>query len=121
MPTLGHLQPFSPLESRAVPRVGPDLLEGVVLPHGLGLGLPGRSRLLQDPLLDLLLLLQGLDEGGLEPVRVLGLQRLLLVGGHAGLAHDGAVLLLPPAAREVRVALRTQVGLPAGHGHRHLP
>lgn len=64
-----------------------------------------RGGLLEDPLLDLLLLLQGLDEGCLQSIGVLGLQGLLLIGGHALLAHDGTALLLTPAAGEVGLAL----------------
>ena len=45
-----------------------------------------------EPLFDLLLLLEGADEGRLEPVRVLGLQRLLDVVGYALVAHHGRVL-----------------------------
>lgn len=82
-----------------------------MLHDGVGLALHGGCRLLQDPLLDLLLLLQRLDERGLQPVRVLGLQGLLLIRRHAGFAHDGPVLLLPPAAGEVGLALSAHVGL----------
>lgn len=67
----------------------------------------GRGRLLKDALLDLLLLLQGLDKGCLQPVRVLSLQGFLLVGTHTLLAQDRTVtLVLPPARGEVCVALR---------------
>lgn len=65
----------------------------------------GRGGLLEDPLLDLLLLLQGLDEGCLQSIGVLGFQGLLLIGGHALLAHDGTALLLTPAAGEVGLTL----------------
>lgn len=79
---------------------------------GLSLGLYRSSALLQEALLNLLLLLQRLHEGGLQPACVLHFECLLLVGCHAVLTHDGPALLLPPAACEVRLALRTHVGLP---------
>lgn len=69
----------------------------------------GWGRLLKDALLNLLLLLQGLDKGCLQPVRVLGLQGFLLVGTHTLLTQDWTVtLVLPPAWGEVCVALRTR-------------
>lgn len=66
---------------------------------------------MQDALLDLLLLLEGLDESGLQTAGVLRLQHLLLVGAHAMLTEDGAtVLLLPPARGEVSLTLGALVG-----------
>lgn len=61
-----------------------------------------------------LLLLQGFDEGVLQPVGVLGLQSLLLIGGHALLAQDPAALLLLPVGGEVGSALGAEEGLHAG-------
>lgn len=78
----------------------------------------GRRSLLEDPLLDLLLLLQGLDEGCLQSIGVLGLQGLLLVGGHALLAHDGTTLFLTPAAGEVSLTLSARERLGANRSLR---
>lgn len=61
-----------------------------------------------------LLLLQGLDEGVLQPVGVLGLQSLLLIGRHALLAEDAAALLLLPVRGEVGSALGAEERLRAG-------
>ena len=55
-----------------------------------------------------LLLLQGLDERVLQPVGVLGLQGLLLIGRHAQLTEDAPALLLLPVGGEVRLALGAQ-------------
>lgn len=66
---------------------------------------------MEDALLYLLLLLQGLDEGRLKTVGVLRLQGLLQVGRHALVAQDGAALLRAPARREVSLALGAGVWL----------
>lgn len=61
-----------------------------------------------------LLLLQGLDEGVLQPVGVLRLQGLLLIGRHALLAEDPPALLLLPVRSEVGSALGAEERLHAG-------
>lgn len=58
-----------------------------------------------------LLLLQRLHEGILQPVGVLRLQGLLLIGRHALLAEDPPTLLLLPVGGEVGPALSTEEGL----------
>lgn len=60
-----------------------------------------------------LLLLQSLDEGVLEPVGVLRLEGLFLIGHHALLAQDSPALLLLPVGGEIRSALGTEEGLRA--------
>jgi len=87
----------------------PHLLERVVLRYRVCLGLYGR--LLQYPLLNLLLLLQRFYEGSLQSVSVLSFQGLFLIRCHAGFTHNGSVLLLPPAAGEVSLTLSTHIGL----------
>lgn len=76
-----------------------------------------RGRLLVDAPLDLLLLLQGLHEGALQPVGVLRFQGLFLIGRHALFTKHGPAfhLVLPPAAGKVSVALGADEGL-SGHG-----
>ena len=75
---------------------------------GLG-GLPRFVfRLLFDhPLLDFLFLLQRLDEGRFQAVRVFGLERLFRVGGDARLANDvlAAGLFSLPHGRVIGAAL----------------
>lgn len=61
-----------------------------------------------------LLLLQSLHKGVLQPVSVLRLQSLLLIGRHALLAEDSPALLLLPVGGEVGSALGTEEGLHAG-------
>lgn len=61
-----------------------------------------------------LLLLQGLHKGVLQPVGVLRLQSLLLVGCHALLTEDSSALLLLPVGSEVGSALGAEERLHAG-------
>lgn len=61
-----------------------------------------------------LLLLQGLNEGVLQPVGVLSLQSLLLIGCHALLAKDSAALLLLPMGGKVSSALGAEERLQTG-------
>lgn len=87
--------------------------------HGGGRGGGGRRRLLEDALLDLLLLLECLNKGRLQPVGVLGLQGLLLIGGHALVTENVPGLLLPPAGGKVCLTLGAGVwlfGNSIGHG-----
>lgn len=67
----------------------------------------GGGSLLEDLLLYLLFLLQGLDKRSLQPIGVLGLQGLLLIGGHAICTEDGPALglVLPPTAGKIGDAL----------------
>lgn len=57
-----------------------------------------------------LLLLQSFHERVFQPVGVLGLESLLLVGGHALLAQNLTALLLLPVRGEIRAALGTNKG-----------
>lgn len=68
-----------------------------------------------------LLLLQSLDEGVLQPVGVLCLQCLLLVGSHALLAQDLAIFLLLPVRGEVGAALSADEGLHTQEGRAAFP
>ena len=61
-----------------------------------------------------LLLLQSLHEGVLQPVGVLRLQSLLLIGRHALLTEDPPALLLLPVGGEVGSALGAEERLHAG-------
>lgn len=61
-----------------------------------------------------LLLLQRLDESVLQPVRVLRLQCLLLIGCHALLTQDPPTLLPFPVGGEVSSALGAEKWLHAG-------
>lgn len=61
-----------------------------------------------------LLLLQGLHKGVLQPVGVLCLQSLLLIGRHALLTEDTAALLLLPVRGEVGPALGAEEWFRAG-------
>ena len=77
--------------------------------------------MLEDTLLDLLLLLECLNKGRLQPIGVLSLQGLLLIGRHALVTKDGPSLLLSPAGRKVRLTLGAGVwlfGNGVGHGSR---
>lgn len=55
-----------------------------------------------------LFLLQSFNKRILQPVGVLGLQGLLLIGRHALLAEDTAALLLLPVWSKVSPALSTE-------------
>lgn len=57
-----------------------------------------------------LLLLQRFHERVFQPVGVLGLESLLLVGGHTLLTQNLTALLLLPVRGEVRAALGTNKG-----------
>lgn len=84
-------------------------------------GRGGRGRLLQDMLLNLLLLLECLNEGRLQPIGVFSLQGLLLIGRHALVTENVPGLLLSPAGGKVRLTLGAGVwlfGNGAGHGSR---
>lgn len=63
-----------------------------------------------------LLLLQGLHKGILQPIGVLRLQSLLLIGRHALLTEDSPILLLLPVGCEVGSALGAEERLHAGQG-----
>lgn len=100
---------------RFVMHSSPDLL--VLLGHQqLTLGQRGRGRggfgdrggrgcLLDNALLDLLFLLERLDKGCLQPIGVLSLQGLLLIGRHALVTENVPGLLLSPAGGKVRLTL----------------
>lgn len=55
-----------------------------------------------------LFLLQSLNESVLQPIGVLGLQGLLLIGRHALLTEDATTFLLLPVWGEVSPALGTE-------------
>lgn len=61
-----------------------------------------------------LLLLQSLNKGVFQPVGVLRLQSLLLIGRHALLTKDPPTLLSLPVGGEVSSALGTEERLRAG-------
>lgn len=84
-------------------------------------GRGGGGRLLEDTLLNLLLLLECLNKCCLQPIGVLGLQGLLLIGRHALVTEDGPSLLLSPAGGKVCLTLGAGVwlfGNGASHGSR---